>query len=147
MRCCSHPVFNQELHMSRAQGMHSGSECNPLHVGRTQSNPLPGCPCAQVASLKVDEAVLNVTAPAAAATEGPDRPPESNLLTSLLSSASSKATAQEAVGSGSGSASTLRQAGLGAARASCSGLYPSKWQKATQQLVAEAEQTVADSSR
>lgn len=106
--------------------------------------PLFGVP-AQLASLKVDEAVLNVTAPAPA--EGPEGPPTTNLLTSLLSSATSKATAQEAVGSGSASANTLRQAGLGAARASCSGLYPSKWQKATQQLVAEADQTVADSSR
>ncbi len=100
----------------------------------------------QLASLKVDEAVLNVTAPAAATPEGSSTPPANNLLASLLSSASSKGSAKEAVGSG-GSADSLRQAALGAARMSCSGLYPSKWQKATQQLVAEAEQTVADSSR
>jgi hypothetical protein len=90
--------------------------------------------------------VLNVTAPAPATPEGSSTPPTNNLLASLLSSAASRGSAKEAVGSG-GRADSVRQAALGAARASCSGLYPSKWQKVTQQLVAEAETTVADSGR
>lgn len=103
----------------------------------------------QVASMKVDEAVLNVAAPADKT--GPtvlNRPPTNNLLASLLSSAASPGSGKEAAGNDSSSSDMVRQATIGAARAACgSGLYPAKWQKQTDQLLAEAEQVAVDAGR
>jgi hypothetical protein len=102
----------------------------------------------QMATIKVDEAVLNVAAPADGTSPIVlNRPPTNNLLASLLSSAASPGSGKEAAGNGS-SSDMVRQATIGAARAACgSGLYPSRWQKQTDQLLAEAEQVAVDAGR
>jgi hypothetical protein len=97
-------------------------------------------------SQRVDEAVLHVPA----SPRSTEQAPINDLLATVLnSSASSKATAKEATGHDSAaiSSNVASTAMLGYAKATCGGLYPSKWQKQTDELVAEAQQLVTDSSR
>jgi hypothetical protein len=110
--------------------------------------PLRSCtsPHPQLATQRVDEAVLHVPARPGSAEQAPVK---DLLATVLNSNAPNKANAKEATGHDSTgvSSNVARTALFGYAKATCSGLYPSMWHKQTEQLVTEAQQLVTDSSR
>lgn len=101
--------------------------------------------------MRLDEAVLQVTAPAGGDRDSTllvNRVPTNNLLASLLSSSASPGHGKEAVGHDSSCRGTVRQATIGAARAACgSGLYPSRWQKHCHEILGEAGNVAVDAGR
>jgi hypothetical protein len=109
------------------------------------------CGLLQLTTIRLDEAVLQVTAPAGDRDSGAlltNRVPTNNLLASLLSTSASPGHGKEATGHDASTRDMVRQATIGAARAACgSGLYPSKWQKHCDNTLAEAGNVVVDASR
>lgn len=103
----------------------------------------------KLTTIRLDEAVLQMTAPAGDRGSGAlltNRVPTNNLLASLLSTSASPGHGKEATGHDA--RDMVRQATIGAARAACgSGLYPSKWQKHCDNTLAEAGNVVVDASR
>lgn len=109
------------------------------------------CVLQQLATMRLDEAVLHVTAPAGdrdGTTLLVNRVPTNNLLATLLSSSASPGHGKEATGHDSSCRDMVCQATIGAARAACgSWLYPSKWQKHCQEILAEAGHVAVDAGR
>lgn len=104
----------------------------------------------QLATMRLDEAVLQVTAPAGDRDGTPllNRVPTNNLLASLLSSSASPGHGKEAVGHHSSCRDIVRQVTISAARAACgSGLYPSRWQKHCHEILSEAGNVAVDAGR
>lgn len=91
----------------------------------------------QLSALKVDKAVLDVSA-SQEGTVVANKAPTVHHRSPVTSSKDA---------AGGDSSSLYKSATLGAAKASCGGLYPSRWQKQANQLVAEAQQLAVDSNR